>query len=208
MNLVLATEDKGNKVIEYGKRVEITVDLLGWLPFEEKRQNHSKLLYELTGDDDSFFPASDETIIKAIDEAGIQLPQGFSSRIDVYEYVMQNTEKPAYERFLNALSEKIENQEAEEVQPTRQQPSPVTNVNISNPIIIENMLDSKIKTTYKSHTKNVIVNGNDNQIVTDSKNTTISNEQGVKTKQYWLQILYWVVSILVAGIAIYKFIIE
>jgi hypothetical protein len=208
MNLVLATEDKGNKVIEYDKRVEITVDLLGWLPFEEKRQNNSKLLYELTGDDDSFFPASDETIIKAINEAGIQLPQSFSSRIDVYEYVMQKTEKPAYERFLNALSEKIENQEAEEVQPTRQQPSPVTNVNISNPIIIENMLDSKIKTTDKSHTKNVIVNGNDNQIVTDSKNTTISNEQGVKTKQYWLQILYWVVSILVAGIAIYKFIIE
>ena len=28
MKLVLATEDKGNKVIEYGKRVEILVALL------------------------------------------------------------------------------------------------------------------------------------------------------------------------------------
>lgn len=55
MNLVLATEDKGNKVIEYGKRVEIAVDLLDWIPYEENRKNHGKVLYELTGDKNSFF---------------------------------------------------------------------------------------------------------------------------------------------------------
>ena len=208
MNLVLATEDKGNKVIEYGKRVEVDIKLLEWLPFEDERHNHGKLLYDLTGDKDSFFPASDESINYTIKEAGIQLPPSITSRIDVYEYVMQNTEKPTYERFLNALSEKIVHQETEDERQAKQQPSAVTNVNISNPIIIENMTDSKIKTTDKSRTKNVTVNGNDNQVVTDSKNTTISNEQGGKAKQSWLQILYWVVGILVAGITISKFIIE
>ena len=207
MNLVLATEDKGNKVIEYGKRVEVAIKLLEWLPFEDKRQNHGKLLYVLTGDMDSFFPASDKSLSTAMTEAGIQLHQNFSSRIDLYEFVMQNTEKAAYEIFLNTLSENIENQGKEEsaVEAAPQSSTSVTNVNISNPIIIENMSDSKIKTTDKSRTKNVIVNGNDNQVVTDSKNTSINNKKNAKPKQYWLQVLYWVVGILVAAITIYKF---
>ena len=70
------------------------------------------------------------------------------------------------------------------------------------------MTDKKIKTTDKAQTKIVIVNGNDNQVVTDSKNTAINREQGAKSKQHWLQLLYWVVGILVAGITIYKFLIE
>lgn len=67
------------------------------------------------------------------------------------------------------------------------------------------MSDGKIKTTDKSHTKNIIVNGNDNQVVTDSKNTRINSEKDSKSKQHWLQILYWIVGIVVAGITIYKF---
>lgn len=55
---------------------------------------------------------------------------------------------------------------------------------------------------------NVIVNGNENQVVTNSKNTKIDNAKSEKPSQHWLQILYWVVGILVALIAIYKFIIE
>ena len=66
MNLVLATEDKGNKVIEYGKRVEIAVDLLDLIPYKEDRKNHGKVLYELTGDNNSFFPTTDETVKSAI----------------------------------------------------------------------------------------------------------------------------------------------
>ena len=66
------------------------------------------------------------------------------------------------------------------------------------------MSDSEIKNTDKT----VIVNGNDNQVVTDSKNTSINNEKGLKSKQHWLQILYWSIGILVAGITIYKFLIE
>lgn len=208
MNLVLATEDKGNKVIDYGKRVEITVDLLGWLPFEEDRHTFGKLLYELTGDSNSFFPASEKSLSDSIVEAGIQLPESLTSRIDIYEYVMQQTEQPVYEQFLKTLSEKIENQSkvAEKGQGiSLPKSSSVTNVNISNPIIIENMSDSTIKNTDKSLTKSVIVNGNDNQVVTDSKNTTINREQGAKSKQHWLQILYWIVGVLVAVITIYKF---
>ena len=59
----------------------------------------------------------------------------------------------------------------------------------------------------KSSTKTVIVNGNGNQVVTNSKNTSINNKKGSKSKQHWLQILYWVVGIVVAGITIYKFLI-
>lgn len=70
------------------------------------------------------------------------------------------------------------------------------------------MTDSKIRTTDKSKVTNVTVNGNDNQVVTGSKNTCIDNAKGEKSSQNWLQILYWVVGILVAFIAIYKFIIE
>lgn len=55
---------------------------------------------------------------------------------------------------------------------------------------------------------NVIVNGNKNQVVTNRKNTKIDNAKSEKSSQHWLQILYWVVGILVAFIAIYKFIIE
>lgn len=211
MNLVLATEDKGNKVIEYGKRVEIAVDLLGWIPFEENRQNHGKLLYELTGDADSFFPATAESVKAAITEAGINLPSTITDRIDIYEYVMQQTEKAVYEKFLRTLSEKIENQgkfvahgQTAEVAAA---PS-VTNVNISNPIIIENMSDSKIKTTDKSKVTNVTVNGNDNQVVTGSKDTKIDNAKSTGTSTHWLQIVYWIVGIIVALTVIYTFFIK
>ena len=84
----------------------------------------------------------------------------------------------------------------------------MTNVNISNPIIIENLTESKIRTIDKSKVTNVTVNGNDNQVVTGSKNVRIDNSKSEKSPQHWLQILYWVVGILVAFIAIYKFIIE
>jgi hypothetical protein len=67
------------------------------------------------------------------------------------------------------------------------------------------MSDSKMKSSEKSHTKTVIVNGNNNQVVTDSKNTNIDNRDSSKSKQHWLQILYWVVGVVVAGITIYKF---
>lgn len=211
MNLVLATEDKGNKVIDYGKRVDITVDLLDWIPFEEDRKDYGKLLYELTGDKDSLFPASEKSLRESISEAGVQLPQTLTSRIDVYEYVMQQTEQTEYEKFLRTLSDKIENQgkEVENIKnvATSQSPS-VTNVNISNPIIIENMSDSKIKQVDKSNTTSVSVIGNDNQVVTNSKNTKINNKNGVNPKPFWLQILYWVVGIAVAAITIYEFIIK
>ena len=211
MKLVLATVDKGNKVIDYGKRVIITVDLLDWIPYEEDRENHGKLLYDLTGDKYSLFPASEKSLRESVSEAGAQLPQTLTSRIDVYEYLMQQTEQPIYEKFLKTLSEKIENQgkEAENRKnaSTSQTPS-VTNLNISNPIIIENMSDSKIKQIDKSQTTNVSVIGNDNQVVTNSKNTTINNKNGANSKPFWLQILYWVVGIAVAAITIYEFIIK
>jgi len=112
---------------------------------------------------------------------------------------------------LKILLEKIEDQgeDAKISQSiSKSQSYTVTNVSIANPIIIENLSDIKIKNTDKSQTKNVIVNGNDNQVVTDSKNTTINSKKGGESKQHWLQILYWVIGILVAGITIYKFIIE
>lgn len=208
MNLVLATEDKGNKVIEYGKRVEIAVNLLDWIPYQEDRQNHGKLLYELTGDNDSFFPASEESVKEAIVEAGISLPPDITDRIDIYDWLMQQTDRPAYEKFLIFLSDKIENHgnEVSDDHALDAVASPVvTNVNISNPIIIENMTDSKIRTTDKSKVTNVTVNGNDNQVVTGSKNTRIDNAKSAKTSQHWLQILYWIVGIIVALIAIYSF---
>ena len=83
MNLVLATEDKGNKVIEYGKRVEIAVDLLDLIPYKEDRKNHGKVLYELTGDNNSFFPTTDETVKAAISEVGINLPSTITDSIDI-----------------------------------------------------------------------------------------------------------------------------
>lgn len=70
------------------------------------------------------------------------------------------------------------------------------------------MTDSNTKTTDKSRTTNVIVNGNENQVVTGSKNTTIDNVKYEKSNQHWLQIIYWIVGIGVALIAIYKFFIE
>lgn len=211
MNLVLATEDKGNKVIEYGKRVEIAVDLLDWIPYEENRKNHGKVLYELTGDKNSFFPATDEIVKAAISEAGINLPSTISDRIDIYDWLMQQTDRPVYEQFLNILSDKIENQgkKVPDEHTLDAVASPaVTNVNISNPIIIENMTDSKIRTTDKSKVTNVTVNGNDNQVVTDSKNTRMNNAKSEKSSQHWLQIIYWIVGIGLAFIGIYKFFIE
>lgn len=208
MNLVLATEEKGNKVIEYGKRVEIAVDLLDWIPYKEDRKNHGKVLYELTGDKNSFFPATDEIVKAAISEAGINLPSTITDRIDIYDWLMQQTDRPVYEKFLNILSDKIENQgnKVSDDHTLDAVASPVmTNVNISNPIIIENMTDSKIRTTDKSKVTNVTVNGNDNQVVTGSKNTRIDNAKSAKTSQHWLQILYWIVGIIVALIAIYSF---
>ena len=70
------------------------------------------------------------------------------------------------------------------------------------------MSDSRIKQVDKSQTTNVSVTGNDNQIVTNSRNTQINNNKSLKSKQHWLQILYWVVSIALALIGIYKFFIE
>lgn len=211
MNLVLATEDKGNKVIEYGKRVDIKASLLEWMPFEEERNNHGVLLYELTGDKDSFFPVSEETIKETLLEAGIQLPLNLTSRIDVYDYVMQQTQQPVYEKFLNTLSVKIENQgkpaDCSLIESRPQSPS-LTNVNISNPIIIENMSDSKIEQTDQSHTTTVTVTGNDNQVVTNSRNTQINNTKNPKSKHHWLQILYWIIGIVLALLGIYKFFVE
>lgn len=211
MNLVLATEDKGNKVIEFGKRVEITVDLLDLIPYEEDRKNHGKVLYELTGDKNSFFPATDETVKAAISEAGVNLPSTITDRIDIYDWLMQQTDRSVYEKFLNILSDKIENQgnKVPDEHTLDAVASPaVTNVNISNPIIIENMTDSKIRTTDKSKVTNVTVNGNDNQVVTGSKNTRIDNAKSTKVSQHWLQILYWIVGIIVALTAIYSFFIK
>lgn len=211
MNLVLATEDKGNKVIEFGKRVEIAVDLLDLIPYEEDRKNHGKVLYELTGDKNSFFPATDETVKAAISEAGVNLPSTITDRIDIYDWLMQQTDRSVYEKFLNILSDKIENQgnKVPDEHTLDAVASPaVTNVNISNPIIIENMTDSKIRTTDKSKVTNVTVNGNDNQVVTGSKNTRIDNAKSTKVSQHWLQILYWIVGIIVALTAIYSFFIK
>lgn len=211
MNLVLATEDKGNKVIEYGKRVEIAVDLLDLIPYEEDRKNHGKVLYELTGDKNSFFPATDETVKVAISEVGINLPSTITDRIDIYDWLMQQTDRPVYEKFLNILSDKIENQgnkvPDEHTLDAVATPA-VTNVNISNPIIIENMTDSKIRTTDKSQVTNVAVNGNDNQVVTGSRDTKINNAKSAKSSHHWLQIIYWIVGIGLALIGIYKFFIE
>ena len=211
MNLVLATEDKGNKVIEFGKRVEIAVDLLDWIPYEKDRHNHGKVLYELTGDKDSFFPTTDEIVKAAISEAGINLPSTITDRIDIYDWLMQQTEKPIYEKFLNILSDKIENQGNEvldeHILDVVTSPA-VTNVNISNPIIIENMTDSRIRTTDKSQVTNVAVNGNDNQVVTGSRDTKINNAKSAKSSHHWLQIIYWIVGIGLALIGIYKFFIE
>lgn len=211
MNLVLATEDKGNKVIEYGKRVEIAVDLLDLIPYKEDRKNHGKVLYDLTGDNNSFFPTTDETVKAAISEVGINLPSTITDRIDIYDWLMQQTEKPIYEKFLNILSDKIENQGNEvldeHILDIVTSPA-VTNVNISNPIIIENMTDSKIRTTDKSKVTNVTVNGNDNQVVTGSRDTKIDNAKSAKSSQHWLQIIYWIVGIGLAFIGIYKFFIE
>ncbi len=63
-------------------------------------------------------------------------------------------------------------------------------------------------TTDKSRNTNVTVNGNGNQIVTNSRNTRINNANGPKPAQHWLQIIYWVVGILLAFIGIYKFFID
>ena len=79
---------------------------------------------------------------------------------------------------------------------------------MSNPIIIEKMSDSKNKQVDKSHTTNVSVSGNNNQVVTNSRNTHINNTKNPTQKQHWLQILYWVVGIDLALIGIYKFFIE
>ena len=70
------------------------------------------------------------------------------------------------------------------------------------------MSDSKIKQTDKSHTTNVSVTGNDNLVVTNSRNTQINNTKNPKSTQQWLQILYWIVGIVLALIGIYKFVIE
>ena len=158
---------------------------------------------------DSIFPATDESLKEAIIEAGIQLPSAVSDRIDIYDFIMQHTVKSVYEKFLRSLSYKIENQGNKAMQIAIPQPAAtsVTNVNISNPIVIGNMTDSKIKTIEKSQTTNVTVNGNDNQVVTNSKNTNIRKEKGPKSTPHWLQILYWIIGIALAAISIYKFII-
>ena len=75
----------------------------------------------------------------------------------------------------------------------------------TNLVYIENMSDSKFIVTNKSHTTNVSVTGNDNQVVTNSRNIQINNTKNPKQKQNWLQILYWVVGIVLTSIGIYKF---
>ena len=62
--------------------------------------------------------------------------------------------------------------------------------------------------TDKSHTTTVSVNGNENQVVTNSRNAQINNTKNSEQKQHWLQILYWVVGIALALLGIYKFFIE
>lgn len=62
--------------------------------------------------------------------------------------------------------------------------------------------------TDKSHTTTVSVTGNDNQVVTNSRNTQINNTKNSKPKQHWLQILYWLVGIALALLGFYKFFIE
>lgn len=211
MNLVLATEDKGNKVINYGKHVDIAINLLDWMPFEENRQNHGMLLYELTGDNDSFFPATDESVKTAISKSEINLPSEIIDRIDIYEYVMCQTERSAYEMFLKTLSENIEKQKTRfsenPVIDTDSIPS-VATFHITNPVIIGNMSDNKVKAINKSTTTNVVVNGNENQVVTNSKNTKLDNNRSGKSPQHWLQILYWLVGIVVAFFTIYSFLIK
>lgn len=211
MSLVLATEDKGNKVIEFGKRVVIEADLLGWLPYEKDRKNYGKMLYELTGDNDSFFPATDDSVKQAIAETGINIPPNIIDRIDIYDFVMQHVEKSVYDKFLKTLSELIENQEKDKANVTTvastRQPL-VTNANISNPVVIGNMIDNNIKTTDKSNVTNVAVNGNNNQVVTGNKNIRIDNANSAKASPHWLQILYWILGIMVAFITIYSFFIK
>ena len=63
-------------------------------------------------------------------------------------------------------------------------------------------------TTDKSRNTNVSVNGNGNQVVTNSRNTRINDVKVAKPSQHWLQIIYWVVGIVVALIGIYKFFID
>lgn len=50
----------------------------------------------------------------------------------------------------------------------------VTNVNITNPIVIENMTDSKI-----SQSTDITVNGNDNTVVANSKGAKINNDKKI-----------------------------
>lgn len=200
MNFVMATEDKGNKVIDYGKRVEIVIDLLGWLPYDNDRQNYGKLLFDLTGDQDSFFPATDESVRCSVSEAGIQLPSNVTDRIDIYEYVMQQTEKHVYETFLHSLSESIKNQEENVGNSntiTTYLPPSARNVIISNPIIID-----------KSSTTNTTVSGNGNQTIANGSEVNTNKSEAEKNSQHWLQILYWVVGIIVAFIGIYKFFLD
>lgn len=200
MNFVIATEDKGNKVIDYGKRVEIVIDLLGWLPYDNDRQNYGKLLFDLTGDQDSFFPATDESVRCSVSEAGIQLPSNVTDRIDIYEYVMQQTEKYVYETFLHSLSESIKYQEENVGNSntiTTYLPPSARNVIISNPIIID-----------KSSTTNTTVSGNGNPTIANGSEVNTNKSEAEKNSQHWLQILYWVVGIIVAFIGIYKFFLE
>lgn len=210
MNMVMATVDKGNKVIEYGKRVVIQTDLLHLLPYSEEKGYRAKLLYDLTGDKDSIFYASDSSIKEAISEACIQLPQTLSERIDIYEYIIQHTTQQEYEKFLNALSKNIEKQNHVSDIPTSEYAAaqPVTNINISNPILIENMSNSNINATDKSKVKNISVNGDSNQVITDSKNTHIGNQIEPNNTHHWLEILYWIVGIAVALITIYNLFIK
>ena len=58
-----------------------------------------------------------------------------------------------------------------------------------------------------SRNTNVTINGNGNQVITNSKNAKVNNK-GVDSSQSWLQILYWIVGIVLAMIGIYKFFIE
>jgi hypothetical protein len=60
----------------------------------------------------------------------------------------------------------------------------------------------------KSRNTIVTVNGNGNQLVTNSKNARINNAKEVKSPQQWLQIIYWVVGIVLALIGIYKFFLD
>lgn len=63
-------------------------------------------------------------------------------------------------------------------------------------------------TTDKSRKTNVTVNGNGNQVITNSKNVIVNSAKGAKLSAQWLQIIYWVVGIVLALIGIYKFFID